>query len=109
MIRIERKYKSFDKRKLNVYDDNHFIGEITTFHGWICMQRENHDILRKEAMKNLWWLLGKDCDKETWIENVEYWDHGKKIYGVSINKLPDSMFFEGEKEIALNSYDRKED
>ena len=108
MIITKRKYKSFDKRKLQVYDDKKFIGEVTTFNGWICVPRNYHDDCRKEAMKNLYWLLGKDCDKETWVENIEYWDHGKRIYNVPIDKIPESLFFKGEKEIALNSYDRKE-
>ena len=107
MYIVKKLYKAYDKRKLQVYDDKKFLGEITVFHGWISISRENHDILRKFAMENLWWLLGKDCDKETWVEDVDYWDKGKRIYGVPVDKLPDSMFFAGEKEIALNSINNK--
>jgi len=106
-IIVKKVNKSFDKRKLKVYEGAKLLGEVGVFHGWISIQRENHDILRQVAMENLWWLLGKDCDEETWKEDVEYWDKGKRVYGVSIDKLPDSMFFEGEKEIALNSINNK--
>ena len=59
-------------------------------------------------MKNLYWLLGRDCEFEDWIDSVNDWDKGKHIYNVSIDKLPESMFFEGEKEIAINSFFNKE-
>ena len=106
-ITVKKKYKSFDKRTLQVYNGSKFLGQVTVFHGWISLQKENHDILRKAAMENLWWLLGKDCDEETWKEDIEYWDKGKRVYGVPLDKLPDSMFFDGEKEIALNSINNK--
>ena len=106
-ILIKRKNKSYDKRKLQVYDRKKLLGEVEIFHGWLSIQRENHDILRKAAMENLWWLLGKDCDEEEWKESIEYWDKGKRVYCVSVDKLPDSMFFDGEKEIALNSINNK--
>ena len=106
-IIVKRKNKSYNKRKLQVYNGSKLLGEVETFNGWLSIQRENHEILRKVAIENLWWLLGKDCDKETWEDDVEYWDKGKRVYGVSIDKLPDSMFFDGEKEIALNSINNK--
>jgi hypothetical protein len=48
-------------------------------------------------------LLGRDCEWEDWVESIEAWDKGKHIYNVPVDKLT-SMFFEGEKEIALNSF-----
>lgn len=106
-IIVKRKNKSYDKRKLQVYEGKKLLGEVETFNGWLSIQLENHDLLRKVAIENLWWLLGKDCNEEEWKEPVEYWDEGKRVYGVSVDKLPDSMFFNGEKEIALNSINNK--
>ena len=54
-------------------------------------------------MENLYWLLGWDCDKEEWDNRIYCWDIGRRVYGVPVDKLS-SMFFEGEKEIALNSF-----
>jgi hypothetical protein len=42
--------------------------------------------------------------KEETISHNNMWDKGKHVYGVPVDKLPESMFFEGEKEIALNSF-----
>ena len=72
------------------------------------MPRENHEILRKIAMENLWWLLhsdniGEDCTElEAWEEKIERWDKGHSY--CADNK---SLFFPGEKEIALNSINNK--
>ena len=54
-------------------------------------------------MENLYWLLGNDCDFDEWNDSIEKWDKGR-MYNVPVTELPSSLFFDGEKEIALNSF-----
>lgn len=107
---IKRLYKTYGKRKIQVYEGKMLLGEITEAWHWICLSnKENHDILRKVAMENLWWLLHTDdlnedvTELEAWKAKVERWDKGH-TYG-SDNKT--SLFFEGEKKIALESINNK--
>lgn len=109
MLTVVRKNKTYSKRKLYIYDDNkNRINIVEPWMGWfslyMCKTLEEHTQIRKVIMEHLYWLLGKDCDYQTWIDYVNDWDRGKRIYGVALNKLPESNFFEGEKEIALNSF-----
>lgn len=108
MITIKKLNKKYGKRKIQVFEDNKKLGEITECWHWICIPKENHEILRKIAIENLWWLLHSDnigedyTELEAWKEKIERWDKGHS-YGAD-NK---SLFFPGEKEIALNSIKNK--
>ena len=110
MYIVKKLYKTYNKRKLQVYDNKKFLGEITVFHGWISISnRENHDILRKSAMENLWWLLGKDCNKETWVEDIDYWDKGKLhpqlIHNIEITEqISEYTDWSGKKAISKRPY-----
>lgn len=108
MYTIKKLHKTYGKRKIQVFDDKKMIGEIQECWGWLAIPRENHDVLRKIAIENLWWLLHSDhinedyTELEAWEEKIERWDKGH-IYGADNV----SLFFEGEKEIALNSINNK--
>ena len=108
MYTIKKLHKTYGKRKIQVFDGKKMIGEIQEGWGGLAMPRENHDILRKIAIKNLWWLLHSDhinedyTELEAWEEKIERWDKGHS-YGAN----NESLFFPGEKEIALNSINNK--
>ena len=113
MITIKKLNKKYGKRKIQVFEDNKKLGEITEFWHWICLSnQENHDILRKVAIENLWWLLHSDhineeyTEEEAWKEKCDKWNKGR-IYGVPVDEQPTSNFRPGEYEIALNSINNK--
>lgn len=125
-MEIKKQYKTYGKRQIKVYDGKKLFGTISTFCHWICIDpvergegiksdifQKNHDILRKIAMENLWWLLHNDnldediTELEAWESKINYWDKGI-ICGVSIDRQPKSNFLsESEKIIALNSINNK--
>ena len=125
---IKKLYKTYGKRKIQVYDGKKLFGTISNAWGWICIDpvergegndyknnvfsqvfKKNHDILRKIAMENLWWLLHSDkigegyTEQEAWEEKIKNWDRGI----VAFHSGNESVFFPGEKEIALNSINNK--
>lgn len=112
MITIKKLHKKYGKRKIQVFENNKMLGEITECCHWIALPRENHEIFRKIAMENLWWLLHSDNldedenEFEAWKEKCDKWNDPKNkagLFNVPLNKIPDSLFFPGEYEIALNS------
>lgn len=108
MFTVVKRNKAYKKRKLVIYDGKKKVAEVLPFWGWFSfdynLNPDLYDKCRPLVMENLYWLLGHDCDFEDWKDSIEAWDTGRHIYGVSVDKLPPSMFFEGEKEIALNSF-----
>jgi hypothetical protein len=111
MLTIIKRNKTYKNRKLVIYDGKKKIAEVVPCWGWCGYSftkrtYETHKQCRTLVMENLYWLLGHDCDFEEWNNSIEAWDAGKHIYGVPIdeNTQPKSMFFEGEKEVALNSF-----
>ena len=107
MLKLVRRNKTYKSRKLVIYDENKKVAEVFPFWGWFAfdfhLNPDLYDKCRVLVMENLYWLLGHDCDFEDWTDSIEAWDTGRHIYGVYVDKLS-SMFFEGEKEIALNSF-----
>ncbi len=109
-IIIKKLNKKYGKRKIKVFDDKKFLGEITEFMNWISISdRENHKLLRNIAMENLWWLLHNDdidedtTEEDAWLKKINKWNNkGKLIDGNYI-----SLFFPGEYQIALNSINNK--
>ena len=107
-MKIIKKNKSYNKRKLVIYDDqDKKIVEVTGFWGWICWSKrldlETNKVIRFDVMKNLYWLLGCDCDKGEWLKCIEKWDKGFH-YGPQ-QENPSSKFFnEKEKQLAINSF-----
>jgi hypothetical protein len=110
-----KRNKTYKNRKLVIYDGNKQIAYATPWMGWYgitlkvpisTVKLGEGSEIRRLFMENLYWLLGHDCNFEEWNESIEAWDKGKHIYGVPVDKLS-SMFFEGEKEIALNSFYNK--
>lgn len=105
-ITVQRRYKSYDKRTLVIYQNGKPIDYVRPFYGWyagsnICPET------RKLVMENLHWLLGHDCDYDEWKdEYIEMWDRARRIYGVPITEsYPESLFFNNEeKERALKSF-----
>ena len=117
MITVKKLNKKYGKRKIQVFEDNKKLGEICECCNWIYISNiEHHDVLRKIAIENLWWLLHSDnperylelgyTEEEVWKEACDKWNKGR-IYGVSLNTEIKSNFFPGEYEIALNSINNK--
>lgn len=108
MLTVVKRNKTYKNRKLVIYNGKKKITEVIPFWGWYSfncyLNHDLHDQCRALVMKNLYWLLGHDCDFEDWNDSIEAWDKGRHIYNVSIDELPESVFFEGEKEVALNSF-----
>ena len=117
MITIKKKYKTYGKRMIRVFEDNKLIGEISEHFHWICIDDKSsiiktipmHNKLRKVAMENLWWLLHSDIinedytEEEAWKEKCDYWNKG----WFEDSTINTSLFFPGEYEIALNSINNK--
>lgn len=108
MLTLVKRNKTYKNRKFVIYDGKKKITEVIPFWGWYSfncyLNHDLHDQCRALIMKNLYWLLGHDCDFEDWNDSIEAWDKGRHIYNVAIDELPESVFFEGEKEVALNSF-----
>lgn len=107
MLTVVKRNKNYKARKLVIYDDKKRITYVEPFWGWYSFSENLHELhkpCRALVMENFYWLLGRDCEWEDWVESIEAWDKGKHVYGITVDKLPESMFFEGEKEIALNSF-----
>lgn len=85
MYKVVRKNKSYDKRKLVIYNDNdNKIVEVEPCYGWFCWSNrfdKNFALVRMEVLKNLYWLVGRDCDEFEWDRCIEHWDSGKGIDG----------------------------
>ena len=107
MLVIQKRNKNHNKRRLVIYDNDKVLVYVDRFWGWYSFSKrldlDLHKQCRALVMENLYWLLGRDCEWEDWVNSIEAWDKGKHIYNVHVDKLT-SMFFEGEKEIALNSF-----
>ena len=107
-LTVKRMFKTYKNRKLNIYNKNgKLVAAAIPWSGWYTLTHVPDEDLRKKCRKivleNFYWLLGKDMSYEDWVEHVNGWDSGKHVYGVPVNILS-GMFFDGEKEIVLNSF-----
>ncbi len=106
--KVVRRNKSYDKRKLAFYENKKKVAEAYPWGGWYAWNNTFIDELtrvncRHYVLKNLYWLIGKDCDKNEWNYHIENLSRGKGVDG-KIDKL--SMFFnEDEKLTALESFE----
>lgn len=114
MWRVVRKNKSYDKRKLVIYDNNDKkIVEVEPWGGWFCWSNnsiyktdpDSWKLCRLEVLKNLYWLVGRDCDEFEWDICIEHWDSG---VGVDGKTEKSSQFFNiDEKNRARLSFENK--
>jgi hypothetical protein len=106
--KVVRRNKSYDKRKLVLYENKKKVAEAFSWGGWYAWNDTFADKLtrvncRHYVLKNLYWLIGRDCDKDEWEHHIENLDSGKGVDGKT-DKLP--MFFnEDEKLTALESFE----
>ena len=102
MYKVVKKNKTYKKRKLVIYDDNDKrIADVTPWCGWFCWSNridENFELVRMEVLKNLYWLLGQDCDEEEWERSIEKWDTGRGVMGIPLTK--ESQFFNEDEKLA---------
>ena len=106
-ITCVKQNKDYKKRKLVFYDDKRKVCEIEPWQGWICFSKltdeVEHKICRGMAMKNLYWLLGCDCEWEDWVKSIWRLEHGHGVNGVPIDSS--TMFYSDfERDVALNSF-----
>ena len=107
MITVVKRNKTYKKRKLVFYDDKRKVCEIEPCWGWICFSKRldevEHKICRGLAMKNLYWLLGCDCEWEDWMKSIWRWEHGRGLNNVPADSS--SVFYSNtERDIALHSF-----
>lgn len=106
--KVVRRNKSYDNRKLAFYENKKKVAEAYPWGGWYAWNNTFINELirvncRHYVLKNLYWLIGKDCDKNEWNHHIENLSRGKGVDG-KIDKL--SMFFnEDEKLTALESFE----
>ena len=111
-ITCTRTNKTYENRKLVFRDSkNKMIDMITPWLGWIShlkrTDEETLQVIRKHTIENLYWLLGRDCEKEEW-EKFIWRKHQGILYGVDPNNKYESVFFsEDEYKAALNSFNNK--
>lgn len=102
MYKVVKRNKSYDKRKLVIYDDNDKrIVDVTPCCGWFCWSNrfdKNFALVRMEVLKNLYWLLGRDCDEEEWERSIERWDTGRGVMGIPLTN--ESQFFNEDEKLA---------
>lgn len=112
MWKVVRKNKSYDKRKLVIYNNNDKkIVEVEPWGGWFCWSNtfpyktepDSWKICRLEVLKNLYWLIGKDCSYADWVGRIERWHKGRGVDGKTTKT---SQFFDGDElRAALNSFE----
>ena len=113
MLKVVRKNKSYNKRKLVIYDNNDKkIVEVTPWGGWFCWSNSfpystDKDTWRKcryLVLQNLYWLIGEDCDEFEWNQHIEKLDKGT---GVDGKTTKESVFFNVDDKItALESFEK---
>ena len=94
-----RKNKTHGNRKLVIYEDEVKLVEVTRYNNWTCyscdLKTVKHIEVRNVVMDHLWWLLGNDCDEDTWKQSVEHW------------KERDYFFDDDDAKKALDSFNNK--
>ena len=111
-MRVVRKNKSYNKRYLKIYDNNDKpVNSIFPFYSWFFYSVNPKDeptrmSCRMAALKNLYWLIGQDCDYDEWVKTIEKLDSGRGVEGKEANNT--SQFFNNaEKWTALESFNNK--
>ena len=108
MIGINRKNKTPKNRKFSVYKDGKRIGEVIRYQDWLCIDlgthREYHTTVRSLVMRDLYWLIGDDCDADEWNGRIERLDDGTFNFDVPIRTRTGSVFDNiVQRELARNS------
>lgn len=77
VLNAVRKNKRHENRVLDFFENGKKVVKVSRWMGWICyskdIEKEKHLECREIVMKNLYWLLGNDCDEDTWKNSVEHW------------------------------------
>ena len=108
-ITVVRKNKTYNKRILKIYSDKRLVNTAIPCMGWYGWNRGFIDetdriCCRRKVLENLYWLLGQDCDKETWIQRIDKWNNGRGISGVPADCK--SLFFNDDEYLtAIESFD----
>lgn len=88
MIGINRKNKLPKSRKFSVYKDGKRIGEVIRYQDWFCIDLGEHrsynTTVRSLVMRDLYWLIGDDCDADEWNRRIERFDNGTFEFDVPI-------------------------
>jgi hypothetical protein len=96
MIRINRNNKLPKSRKFSVYKDSKKIGEVIRHQDWICIDLGKHrdyiPTVRNLVMRDLYWLIGDDCDVTEWSKRIDRLDNGTFDFDVPIGTRPNSVF-----------------
>ena len=119
MLKVIRKNKRFANRKLMIYDGVNKIAEVEPnfnyTHCWwyartntsiprhVFMEQYFNEV-RIKIMENLYWLLGRGCDKKTWAESIEYWNSVKGALCISRANITSLFHNIYEMDIAIDSF-----
>lgn len=109
MFTCIKRNKNYKARKLVIYnDDGKKITEVTPFFCWYSMSNKldeiTHKLCRELVMKNLYWLLGQDCEFDEWIHYINKWDHGRGVNGIPADVTSSIFYSDTERNVALNSF-----
>ena len=91
MIRMNRKNKLHKNRKFSVYKDSKKIGEVIRHQDWIYIDLGKHrdyiPTVRNLVMRDLYWLIGDDCDVTEWSKRIDRLDNGQIEFDVPILQI----------------------
>ena len=91
MIGINRKNKLPKSRKFSIYKDGKRIGEVIRYQDWICIDLGKHrdyiPTVRNLVMRDLYWLIGDDCDVTEWSKRIDRLDNGQIEFDVPILQI----------------------
>ena len=111
MWKVVKRNKKYDKRKLSIYYDGKKVTDVFPCGGWyFCNTRLDDEltrmVCRQHILKNLYWLIGKDCDDFEWLKHIEKLDNGHVDGGGACGQtIPMSLFFNIEEKLcALESF-----
>lgn len=78
-------------RKFSVYKDSKKIGEVIRHQDWICIDLGKHrdyiPTVRNLVMRDLYWLIGDDCDVTEWSKRIDRLDNGQIEFDVPILQI----------------------
>ncbi len=93
---MNRKNKLHKNRKFSVYKNSKKIGEVIRYQDWFCIDLGQHrdyiPTVRNLVMRDLYWLIGDDCDVTEWSKRIDRLDNGEIEFDVPIRTRPNSQF-----------------
>ena len=99
MITIKKLNKNYGKRRIKVFDDKTYLGQITTWMDWICLEKnysksvvKTDDEILRFCVKLQWKTCGGYCIQTTSMKMYQKQKHGLRnaISGI-VEKYMENM------------------